>query len=101
MNRAQRRALFRQSNKKQKIFYDKPEPTEDFSNVPNVTLCQSIMLLINELRSRGYPLVDFDDKTRTLQQINILGDTIYFLAAPENPTVEEGTDEKKEKDDNF
>lgn len=62
--------------------------TDQFSEIPTATLCQSIMLLVEELRSRGFPLKDFDHKERTLQQIQILGSGIYFLAAPEQEEEE-------------
>lgn len=65
------------------------EEKPDFSEVPNGTLCQSIQMLINELRGRGYPMYDYDHKERSLQQIQILGDRIYFLAAPEEGNADE------------
>lgn len=61
----------------------------DFSTVPTQTLCSSIFLLIQELKRRGYPLYDFDHKEKSIQQIQIIGEKIYFLAA------EEGEDEKQ------
>ena len=48
---------------------------------------------MNELRSRGYRVCDFDHKERSLQQIQIMGENIYFLAAPE-----EEQDGEKETD---
>lgn len=64
------------------------EQLTDFSKIPNGTICQSIQLLLNELISRGYPLYDFDNKSRSLKQIQIVGSKIYFLA------TEEGSEEK-------
>jgi len=66
---------------------------DDFSKIPNGVLCQSIQLLLNELKSRGFPLYDFDDKKRSLQQIQIIGAKIYFLAASEEDS-EEGSKEE-------
>lgn len=86
MNRAERRRQARQTAYRiQMARQDEP----DFSEVPNGTLCQSIQMLINELRDRGYPMYDYDHKERSLQQIQILGDRIYFLAAPEEGNADE------------
>ena len=90
MNRAERRRQARQAAYRIQMARQN-EP--DFSEVPNGTLCQSIQMLINELRSRGYRVCDFDHKDRSLQQIQIMGENIYFLAAPE-----EEQDGEKETD---
>ena len=92
MNRAERRRQARQNAFRMQMAQE-TEP--DFSEVPNGTLCQSIMMLVKELRKRGYPMFDFDSKNRSLQQIQILGDKIYFLAAEE----EGDADEKAAKTD--
>ena len=55
----------------------------DFSTVPLATMCQSIQLLINELFSRGYPVYDFDNKTKFVQGIQIIQGKVFFLAAEE------------------
>lgn len=55
----------------------------DFSSVPLATLCESIWLLVGELRNRGYPVYDFDHKNKTVQGIKIIRDRVYFLAAEE------------------
>lgn len=55
----------------------------DFSKVPFATICQSIQLLINELKSRGISVYDFDHKDKVLQQIQILQGKVFFLAAQE------------------
>lgn len=85
MNREQRRKF--KDNQKVKKFskQTKPIKTEqpDFSNVPLATMCQSIQLLINELFSRGYPVYDFDNKTKFVQGIQIIQGKVYFLAAEE------------------
>lgn len=77
MNRAQRRRL----NKIRQFPAEDVQP--DFSTVPLATVCQSIQLLINELRNRGYPVYDFDNKEKSVQGIQIIRDKVYFLAAEE------------------
>ena len=83
MNR--NRKIPKKKKKSQRAFFrnQAAAKTDPFSEVPTGTLCQSIMLLVDELRKRGFPLKDFDHKERTLQQVQILGGSIYFLAAPE------------------
>lgn len=66
------------------------DDSPDFSGVPLVTLCQSIQLLINEMKNRGFPLYDFDNKKKSMQQIQIIGDKVYFMAAEEG-SVDEKT----------
>jgi hypothetical protein len=95
MNRNRRHA----SERSRRFDFDRPDPQPSFSEVPTATLCESIMLLVKELRSRGFPLKDFDDRTRTLQQIQIYGDSICFLAAPELPDVKEGENEAQTAQD--
>lgn len=93
MNRAQRRKL--NKNHRIKTFppvQKAPPPKQeqaDFSNVPLATMCQSIQLLINELHSRGYPVYDFDNKTKFVQGIQIIQGKVYFLAAEEAKDHEE------------
>lgn len=86
MNRAQRRKL--QKNPKNKHFSGKAmcaaTNQPDFSNVPLVTVCQSIQLLIDELYSRGFPVYDFDSKNKFVQGIQIIQGKVYFLAAEED-----------------
>ena len=90
MNRAQRRKEQKQK-KKEWSWRDLP-PTigaiatrqePDFSGVPLATMCQSIQLLINELYERGYPVYDFDNKTKFVQGIQIIQGKVFFLAAEE------------------
>lgn len=85
MNRAQRRKF--KNDQKVKNFPKQTKTTKaeqpDFSNVPLATMCQSIQLLINELYNRGYPLYDFDNKTKFVQGIQIIQGKVYFLAAEE------------------
>lgn len=92
MNRAQRRKT-KKSNKGMTLNFPKKTPVykkqpaapeqPDFSSVPLATMCQSIQLLVNELYERGYPIYDFDQKDRSLQQIQIIQGKVYFLAAKE------------------
>lgn len=88
MNREQRRKKKNRSGvPNQKSFRRMPrivspkQEQPDFSGVPLATMCQSIQLLINELYSRGYPLYDFDHKTKYIQGIQIIQGKVYFLAA--------------------
>lgn len=87
MNRAQRRKLLRGG-----VCGGTPDPCTpqpwkdgkpDFSGVPLATVCESIWLLVMELRSRGYPVYDFDHKDKSVQGIKIIKDRVYFLAAEE------------------
>ena len=93
MNRAQRRKLNKLPTNKTFVPMPKvKEPKQeqaDFSNVPLATMCQSIQLLINELHSRGYPVYDFDNKTKFVQGIQIIQGKVYFLAAEEDLDHEE------------
>ena len=94
MNRAQRRKLRSLSEfHPQKIPMPRVMPPRsvqdaepDFSDVPLATVCQSIRLLINELRNRGYPVYDFDHKEKSVQSIQIIRDKVYFMAAEEAVT---------------
>ena len=87
MNRAQRRK--EQKNKRWNLppTYDKlraiAKQQPDFSGVPLATMCQSIQLLINELYERGYPIYDFDNKKKSVRQIQIIQGKVFFLAAEE------------------
>lgn len=92
MNRYERRQQAKRE-KRQAAFRMQmaSEEKPDFSEVPNGTLCQSIQLLLDELRERGFPMYDFDHKERSLQQIQIIGGRIYFLAAPEEGKADEET----------
>ncbi len=92
MNRAQRRKFIKGMKYFQppnipmpKTVPPKPaaDGKPDFSDAPLVTVCQSIRLLIDELRSRGYPVYDFDHKEKTVQGIQIIRDKVYFMAAEE------------------
>lgn len=57
--------------------------TVDFSTVPTATMCMSIQLMIEELKSRGCRIRDFDHKEKVVEQIQILGENIYFLSQQE------------------
>ena len=89
MNRAQRRKNQKNGLRIKKNFqpmqktasFRREQP--DFSNVPLATMCQSIQLLINELYNRGYPVYDFDNKSKYVQGIQIIQGKVFFLAAEE------------------
>lgn len=91
MNRSQRRKLRSLSKfQPQKIPMPRAMPPRqvqdaepDFSSVPLATVCESIWMLVSELRNRGYPVYDFDHKNKTVQGIKIIRDKVYFLAAEE------------------
>ena len=85
MNRAQKRKFVKEQKIK-RFPEQKPVATEqaDFSSVPLATMCQSIQLLINELQRRGFPVYDFDHKTKCVQGIQIIQGKVYFLAAEED-----------------
>lgn len=95
MNREQRRRQNkdqRSSLKQFKACVQKPKikPNEpDFSSVPLRTLCQSIQLLIEELRNRGILIYDFDNREKTVQAIQIFQGKVYFLAAREDDLSDE------------
>ena len=84
MNRAQRRKL-KKEQRNNNFSRQTNAATEqpDFSGVPLATMCQSIQLLINELYRRGFPVYDFDNKTKFVQGIQIIQGKVYFLAAEE------------------
>lgn len=94
MNRAQRRQQERIINHQKKTGNKAPDQfanvSPDFSSVPLVTMCQSIQLLINELKNRGFSIYDFENKEKSLQQIQIIGEKIYFLAAEEEVNADVG-----------
>ena len=97
MNRYERRRQAKRERQQAAFRMRMAQETQpDFSEVPNGTLCQSIQMLIGELRERGFPMYDFDHKERSLQQIQILGDKIYFLAAPEEGKADEETTQADE-----
>lgn len=90
MNRKQRRA---EAKGRGIVAYRPPAPkpqevisetVPDFSRVPLATMCQSIQMLINELHRRGVKIYDFDNKTKHVQQIQIIGKNVYFLAEEDN-----------------
>lgn len=58
----------------------------DFSCVPLITVCESIWMLISELRNRGYPVYDFDHKEKFVQGIKIIRNKVYFMMAEEAET---------------
>lgn len=88
MNRALRRKL-EKDKKKASLQAQTVSEQPDFSGVPLATMCQSIQLLINELYQRGYPVYDFDNKTKFVQGIQIINGKVYFLAAEKEQQHEE------------
>lgn len=99
MNRAQRRKAAKSGKKmswptnqgvlNKSLGVVPEEHTPDFSSVPLATICQSINLLIDELRGRGIPVYDFDNKDKAVQGIQILQGKVFFLAAKEEDDHEE------------
>ena len=99
MNRAQRRKAAKNGVKKfrpvnmgapdNRIGVVPEEETPDFSSVPLATICQSINLLIDELRGRGIPVYDFDNKDKTVWGIQIVQGKVFFLTAKEEDDHEE------------
>lgn len=77
MNRKQRRKANREKRNEQSNL----SAAVDFSEVPLATMCQSIQLLIGELRGRGFPIYDFDNKQKVIQGIQIIHGKVFFLAA--------------------
>lgn len=87
-NRAERRRMKREFSRMQKETVGVPDQRADreecdFSGVPTITICKSIMLLIDELRRRGCPVYDFDHKDASVQGMQIIGQKIYFFMARE------------------
>ena len=97
MNREQRRkarknnfkVVDRQPVPNRRLGVVPEETVPDFSSVPTATICQSINLLIEELRSRGIAVYDFDNKDKVVHGIQIIKGNAYFMA-----TKEVGTDEE-------
>ena len=83
MNRAQRRKEQKKQRSKKSWTAVDDITKPDFSSVPLATMCQSIQMLINELTSRGYPIYDFDNKKKSVRQIQIIQGKVFFLAAEE------------------
>lgn len=87
MNRTQRRKQMRKIPKYQslrvELIKQELQSVSDFSGVPVETLCQSINLLINELRARGFPAYDFDHKDKIIYGIKIIRNKVCFLLAHE------------------
>lgn len=87
MNRASRRraAKTQQHGGAVAAFSEAP----DFSGVPLAIVCQSIQMLLSELKDRGIRVCDFDHKSRYIEQIQIIQGNVFFLAA------EDGSDGKE------
>lgn len=76
MNRTRRR-VFEQKRKNAGV---QPKAPSDFSEMSDTLLCQSIQVLIDELKSRGIDIVDCDGKHRKLKQLFILRGQVYYFA---------------------
>ena len=55
----------------------------DLSETPLASLCLGIDYIMKELERRGKPIYDFDNKSKVVRQIQIIGDKVYFLAEEE------------------
>lgn len=55
----------------------------DLSETPLASLCLGINYIMQELERRGKPIHDFDNKTKVVRQVQIIKDTVYFLAEEE------------------
>lgn len=85
LTRAQRRKLERfnkkiMKNNKEAVLMPVTD-NPDFSQSPTATLCQGMMLIINELNRRGQPVRDFDNKDKYIQGVQIIKNEVYFMAA--------------------
>ena len=86
MNRSQRRAAMKNGKRNRAAIVPnrtKKQEKADFSDIPLVTVCRSIQLLIDELKDRGIRIYDFDNKDKAVEQIQIIREKVYFLAAQE------------------
>lgn len=90
MNREQRRLKGKKGVSYTNRFHVVSEEHQpDFSGVPLATICQSINLLIDEIRGRGIKICDYDDKERSVMGVQIIRGNVYFLAAKEEAEHEE------------
>lgn len=69
----------------------------DLSQTPLASLCLGIAYIMEELEKRGKPIHDFDNKNKVVKQIQIIGDTVYFLA--EEETGDHGQKIQSEKEE--
>jgi len=72
--------FYPQDHKKPQKFQVPEKDPSDFSDVDTATICQSIMLLVNELGSRNMKIFDWDNKRRSLKDIKFFGTKIFFYA---------------------
>lgn len=79
-------------SEKDNISLTKACASGDLETMPLATICAGIQLLMNELIKRGKPIKDFDHKEKAVEQIQIIGGDVYFLAKEY-----EGYEESKEK----
>lgn len=94
MNREQRRKVMKQrlnivdirsraDNEARKLGVIPEAENPDFSRVPLATVCQSINVLIDELRGRGISVYDFDNKDKAVMGVQIVRGKVYFMAVRE------------------
>lgn len=77
--------------KRSKINPFKQTEAPNFDSVPIPILCQSIQMIMENLASRGFPVRDFDNKDKTVKQVDMIGGKVYFLATKEDKNGETTT----------
>lgn len=73
---------FLKSSNRKKIVEDAKNMV-DFTDVPTFLLCQSIELMIAELKARNYKIYDFDNKGKAVFGLKIIAGKAYFLTEEE------------------
>ena len=81
MNRSRKRKIFPMVPKPKKNF--QTSNTNQFAEVPTITIVESIHLLLNELNNRGLKVYDFDNDSKYLQGFKYIRSKIFFLSAGE------------------
>lgn len=76
------KASIRAKQKKARELYA-PESDNDMSQAPLAALCLGMEYIMQELKRRGMMIHDFDNKTKVVRQIQIIGGKVYFLAEEE------------------
>jgi len=69
----------KQTEKQQSLNID--DTKQMLMSVPVQALIVSMEMQLNVLRSRGVEVRDFDNKSRKIEQIRMIGNKAYFLAA--------------------
>lgn len=49
------------------------------TDTPTNIIVKSLEIQLNELKRRGVRVWDFDNKSRTVEQIRMIGSKVYFL----------------------